>query len=248
MKELTLDQVEQIAHGLAKRIMEWNEPIPEFGSRFPGILESCLQTPLQTFAQRDLYPTLQDKAAILFYLLIKNHPFQNGNKRIAVTSLLTFLILNKKWLNIPPDDLYKLALWTAESLPTAKDGTVQAVKDTIIRYLTEWEAGPFRNGMILQAEHINEMCKSINSLEQLMNLQKTSFRTLKKGGVLRAQDLNDMMDAINKINFKRTGTNKNWKWLPVKSGEALKAETVNEIWGKIGASVAAFQEELVPKT
>jgi death-on-curing protein len=45
-----------------------------------------------------LYPTLVATAAILFYLMIKNHPFQNGNKRIAITTLLTFLYNNNKWL------------------------------------------------------------------------------------------------------------------------------------------------------
>jgi len=42
-----------------------------------------------------LYPTLVSKASFLFYLMIKNHPFQNGNKRIAITTLFTFFILTR---------------------------------------------------------------------------------------------------------------------------------------------------------
>ena len=103
MKNLSIEHVEYMAHNLAQKIMEWNEPIPDFSTRYSGKLESCLKTPFQSFAKRDLYPTIEDKASILFYLMIKNHPFQNGNKRIAVTSLLTFLSMNDKWLNIPPE-------------------------------------------------------------------------------------------------------------------------------------------------
>jgi len=47
-----------------------------------------------------LYHGLIGKAAILFYLLIKNHPFKNGNKRIAITTVLVFLSINKKWLKV----------------------------------------------------------------------------------------------------------------------------------------------------
>lgn len=135
MKELTLQQVENIAHQMAKKIMGWDEPIPDFGTRFLGKLESCLKTPFQSFGKKDFYPRLEDKAAILFYLLIKNRPFQNGNKRIAVTSLLTFLLINHKWLRIPPEELYQLAVWVAESRPIAKEGTVMAIKDMIRKYL-----------------------------------------------------------------------------------------------------------------
>lgn len=135
MKELTIPQVEHISHIMAKKLMDWDEPIPDFGTRFPGILESCLKTPLQSFAGKYLYPTLEDKAAILFYLMIKNHPFQNGNKRIAVTSLLTFLFINDKWLKIQNDDLYDLAVLVAGSKPVMKDGIVLAIKDVIKKFI-----------------------------------------------------------------------------------------------------------------
>ncbi|MBU4484002.1 type II toxin-antitoxin system death-on-curing family toxin [bacterium] len=140
MKELTLAHVELIAHTLAKRLMEWDEPIPDFGTRFPGKLESCLKTPLQSFGGKYLYPKIEDKSAILFYLLIKNHPFQNGNKRIAVTSLLTFLFINNRWLKIPQDDLYELAVLVAQSRPVMKDGIIQVIKDVIRKYLVHYHS------------------------------------------------------------------------------------------------------------
>lgn len=131
MKPITVQEVELIAHRVAKKMMTWNEPIPDFGTRYPGILESCLANAFQTYAKKDLYPTLEDKAAIIFYQMIKNHPFVNGNKRIAVTTLFTFLVANGKWLDVQNEDLYRVAVWVAESPAPLKDGTLLAIKDLI---------------------------------------------------------------------------------------------------------------------
>ena len=64
---------------------------------------------LQKYEDKELHIGLIIKAAILFYLLIKNHPFQNGNKRMAVTALFLFLYLNKKWLKVDNTELYNFA-------------------------------------------------------------------------------------------------------------------------------------------
>ncbi len=69
IKKITIMEVEYTEFHLAKELMTWNEPIPDFGSRFPYILESCLATPFQTFNQKPLYRRLTGKAAILFYLM-----------------------------------------------------------------------------------------------------------------------------------------------------------------------------------
>ena len=96
MKQVTVREIEYLAYSLARQLMTWDEPIPEFASRFPGVLESCLATPFQTFAGKPLYTGLIEKGAILFYLMVKNHPFKNGNKRIATTTLFLFLYKNSK--------------------------------------------------------------------------------------------------------------------------------------------------------
>jgi len=96
IKDISIEEVEQVAFSLARERMTYNEPIPEFATRFPNILESCLAVPFQRFQRRVFYKGLIEKAAILFYLMVKNHPFQNGNKRIAITTLFTFLYKNKK--------------------------------------------------------------------------------------------------------------------------------------------------------
>lgn len=132
MIEITVKEVEYLAFRLAREHMEWNEPIPDFSTRFPGKLESCLRNAFQTFNKKPLYPTLPDKAAIIFYQMIKSHPFVNGNKRIAVTTLLTFLYLNGKWLRASNEEMYDLAVWVAKSDPKLKKSVVRYIKDFIL--------------------------------------------------------------------------------------------------------------------
>ena len=64
------------------------------GLRDEGMLDSALNTPFQPFAGKDVYPSLQQKAARLCFGLVKNHPFVDGNKRIGAHVMLVFLALN----------------------------------------------------------------------------------------------------------------------------------------------------------
>lgn len=59
-----------------------------------NLLESALNSPFQTFFGQELYPLIEQKAARLCYGLIKNHAFYDGNKRIGMLTLLTFLEIN----------------------------------------------------------------------------------------------------------------------------------------------------------
>lgn len=132
---LSISDVEYLSHRLAKRMFEWSEPIPDFGTRFPNKLERCLLAPFQTFSRRNLYKGLLGKVAILFYLMIKNHPFQNGNKRIAMTTLFVFLHQNEKWLQVDNQTLYNFAKWVATSDPTVKNATVRAIEDFLKKHM-----------------------------------------------------------------------------------------------------------------
>jgi len=135
IKPITIKEVENITFVLAKELLAFNEPIPDFTTRFPNILESCLAIPFQRFGKRDLYKGLVAKAAILFYLMIKNHPFQNGNKRIAVTTLFYFLYKNKKWLKADNQELYNFAIWVAQSPSALKNEVVKAIEKFISKHL-----------------------------------------------------------------------------------------------------------------
>ena len=91
------------------------EPIPVYNKKSLENIESCLKSPFQTFLMYDLYPTFKEKAAILFYLLIKNHPLQNGNKRLAVSVLVYFYSKNNIDFTLTEKELYDLAIHTAKS-------------------------------------------------------------------------------------------------------------------------------------
>ena len=139
MKIITVSDVEYLAHRLAKEHLSFHEPIPDFLTRYPNILESCILTPFQRFGGKSLYPSLTSKAGILFYLMIKNHPFQNGNKRLAITTLLMFLLENKKWLRADTQELYNFTVWVAQSPPQAKEQVVEAVQNFIKTHLANSE-------------------------------------------------------------------------------------------------------------
>ncbi|MCK4578414.1 MAG: type II toxin-antitoxin system death-on-curing family toxin [Candidatus Marinimicrobia bacterium] len=137
MKIITLADVEYIAFRLARENLSFDEPIPDFTTRFPHVLESCIITPFQKFSGKTLYPSLAAKAAMLFYLMIKNHPFQNGNKRIAITTLLTFLHSNGKWLQADTQELYNVTMWVAQSPSAFKEQVVAAVLQFIRDHLVD---------------------------------------------------------------------------------------------------------------
>ena len=137
MKIITVADVEYIAFRLAKEHLSFNEPIPDFSTRFPNILESCVVIPFQRFSDKALYPSLVAKASILFYLMIKNHPFQNGNKRIAIVTLLVFLLGNNKWIRVDTQGLYNFTVWIAQSPAALKDQVVDAIQKFIRTHLVD---------------------------------------------------------------------------------------------------------------
>lgn len=80
------------------------------GVRDFGALESAVAQPEMTFAGEDLYPTLIDKAGALAYSLCMNHPFVDGNKRIAHAAMEVFLVLNGCEISASVDEQEKIFL------------------------------------------------------------------------------------------------------------------------------------------
>lgn len=75
------------------------------GIRDIGLLEPAVLSCYQSFDGKDLYPTIVEKAARMAYMLCKNHPFIDGNKRIAVTSMLVILRMNSITLRYTQQEL-----------------------------------------------------------------------------------------------------------------------------------------------
>ena len=84
---------------------------PELRDR--GLLESALATPFQSFGGVEFYPTSIEKGAMLGYSLISNHAFVDGNKRIGMLAMLTFLKLNGTTRSTSSDDLIQIGLGVA---------------------------------------------------------------------------------------------------------------------------------------
>ncbi len=108
-----------------------------FGDERDRGLESSLKSIFQTFEGKDLYPSIEEKAANLLYLIIKNHPFIDGNKRIGSFMFLRFLHLNGILFRsdgtklVEENAIVAIALMIAQSDRKDKDLMVKLVVNLI---------------------------------------------------------------------------------------------------------------------
>lgn len=93
------------------------------GIRDFGALESALAQPEMTFDGKDLYPTLIDKAGALAYSLCMDHPFIDGNKRVAHAAMEIFLVLNGFEIDASIDEQEKCFLDMASGKVTREELT-----------------------------------------------------------------------------------------------------------------------------
>lgn len=80
------------------------------GIRDEGLLDSAINSPFQTFAGEELYPTVQKKAACLCYSLVNNHTFNDANKRIGILAMMTYMGLNNLEVECTDEELINLGL------------------------------------------------------------------------------------------------------------------------------------------
>ena len=108
-----------------------------FGNEKDDSFKSSIGQIYQTFDGVELYPSTEEKAAMLLYLVTKNHSFSDGNKRIAATLFLWFLNNNRILYRedgskrIADNSLVALTLMIAESRPEEKDVMVKVVVNLI---------------------------------------------------------------------------------------------------------------------
>lgn len=108
-----------------------------FGNEKDDSFHSSIGQIYQTFGGEELYPSVEEKAAMLLYLVTKNHSFSDGNKRIAATLFLWFLNNNGILYNkdgskrIADNTLVALTLMIAESRTEEKDVMVKVVVNLI---------------------------------------------------------------------------------------------------------------------
>jgi len=134
---LTYDNCKDIIIKIKERLMTKKEASNFFGIEVEKKFESAVENLRQTFAKKELYRTIEEKAAHLLYLTIKDHPFIDGNKRIASFLFIYFLDKNdylyrkngEKKIN--DNALVALALLIAESNPKEKDILIGIVTNLI---------------------------------------------------------------------------------------------------------------------
>jgi len=108
-----------------------------FGKEKDNSFQSSVAQITKGFEASDFYPTLEEKAAMLLYLIVKNHSFVDGNKRIAAACFLKFLQQNRMLFNsqqhpiISNDTLASLTLFIASSKPKE----METVKRLVISVL-----------------------------------------------------------------------------------------------------------------
>lgn len=118
--------------------MKFNNESTLFALEKDNGLESIINNIYQTFDGKDIYPTIEEKAANFLYLITKNHTFIDGNKRIAATLFIYFLefynILYKDDKRVIDNNtLVAITLLIAESNPKEKDILI----DLIMNFLTK---------------------------------------------------------------------------------------------------------------
>lgn len=99
---------------LLKNILRFHEQLDAGkGIRDIGLIESAVNAPFQTFGGQSLYPSIVDKASQLFFGLVKNHGFVDGNKRVAAHALIVFLRVNGFDLRASDDEIFQVTMETA---------------------------------------------------------------------------------------------------------------------------------------
>lgn len=118
--------------------LKFNEKSEIFGIERDNGLESIIYNIYQSFDEQDIYKSIEEKAANFLYLIVKNHVFIDGNKRIAATLFIYFLnyyrILYKENRQVIDNNtLAALTLLIAESNPKEKD----IIVDLVMNFLND---------------------------------------------------------------------------------------------------------------
>ena len=145
-ERLTIDKTtkEEPFHATYENAMEAINGLREkfggsalFGNEKDDSFKSSISQIYQTFGGEELYPSVEEKAAMLLYLVTKNHSFSDGNKRIAATLFLWFLNNNHILYRedgskrLADNTLVALTLMIAESKTEEKDVMVKVVVNLI---------------------------------------------------------------------------------------------------------------------
>ncbi|MBN2894640.1 MAG: virulence protein RhuM/Fic/DOC family protein [Campylobacterales bacterium] len=134
---LDTDEAKTAIAELKKSLLAKGEASELFGREKAGEFEGIVRNIYQTFGGEDLLPSVEEKAANLLYYIIKDHPFNDGNKRIGAFLFILFLEKNRARfklggeLKLNDNALVALALMTAKSLPQQKDTVIRLIMNML---------------------------------------------------------------------------------------------------------------------
>lgn len=120
MNYITLEQAIELHEALISQFGGMH------GVRDHNLLLSALASPMTTVFQKEMYPTIFDKAACYLFFIVKNHAFVDGNKRTATTCCLMFLELNNIEIQYEQSEMIEFVVSIAEGISD---------KDKISNYL-----------------------------------------------------------------------------------------------------------------
>ena len=135
--EIQYKEAKEAIAELKRQLIAQHEATSLFGNEKDTSFEGTLQSIVQTFDGQYLYPSIEEQAAHLLYFIIKNHPFNDGNKRIGAFLFVWFLEKNKHRfkksgeVKINDNALIALALLVAQSNPTEKEVFVKLICNLI---------------------------------------------------------------------------------------------------------------------
>jgi len=135
---LDYNEAKEAIEKLKKELMQKNEASALFGREKAGEFDGIIANIYQTFAAKELIPSVEAKAANLLYYIIKDHPFADGNKRIGAFMFILFLQKNQMLYRqngeakINDNALVALALMIAKSLPEQKDTIIALLVNMLV--------------------------------------------------------------------------------------------------------------------
>ena len=138
LKELTYELARKAIDKLSEKLVDKKEAGDLFGNERGEYFKGILNSINQKFAGEDLYASFEEKAANLLYLIIKDHPFSDGNKRIGSMLFIYFIKTNGFLLKkngekkINDNALTALALLVAISEPKEKDQMVKLITNLLV--------------------------------------------------------------------------------------------------------------------
>lgn len=135
--ELNYEEAVEAIRTLKQKLITEKQATDLFGNAKDNSFKGTLQNIVQTFGGEYLYPTIEEQAANLLYMVIKNHPFSDGNKRIGSFLFVWFLEKNRHRfkksgeLKINDNGLTALALLVAQSNPNDKELMIKLIINLI---------------------------------------------------------------------------------------------------------------------